>query len=300
MKAIMNMHISARNPNRKNAHKGGSGPLISTEYSYTLETGQPHYVLDIPKSTSMQSKSTSDTSQNINNMETSQKSTKTNCRTLTSLLEDSLVRLSLLQESERGLKTLEELCSLILRGYSNGNTFRTILATIDELGYEFQWQVLNSKNFGVPQNRERVFIVGHLRGTPRPQVFPITDSNPKTPEQLVGGSQGNRVYATSGTSVTLASQAGGQGAKTGLYAKTVRSGGRNSPHGSKQNWDSYEFDGQIRRLTPLECERLQGFPDNFTAIGADGKPISDSQRYKVLGNAVTVNVIKAIIERILI
>jgi hypothetical protein len=58
MKAILNMHISARNPNRKNAHKGGSGPLISEKYCYTLETGQPHYVLDIQKQTDTPSKYT--------------------------------------------------------------------------------------------------------------------------------------------------------------------------------------------------------------------------------------------------
>ena len=61
-----------------------------------------------------------------------------------------------------------------LLSHDNGNTFKTIISTLTELGYDLQWQVLNSKNFGVPQNRERVFIVGHIRGQPRPQVFPIT------------------------------------------------------------------------------------------------------------------------------
>lgn len=57
-------------------------------------------------------------------------------------------------------------------------------------------------------------------------------------------------------------------------------------------------DVRIRRLTPIECERLQGFPDNWTAEGIDG-PISDSQRYKMCGNAVTTNVIRNVFERIL-
>ncbi len=60
-----------------------------------------------------------------------------------------------------------------LLSHDNGNTFKTIISTLVELGYDLQWQVLNSKNFGVPQNRERVFIVGHLRGEPRPKIFPI-------------------------------------------------------------------------------------------------------------------------------
>lgn len=60
----------------------------------------------------------------------------------------------------------------------------------------------------------------------------------------------------------------------------------------KHNWDSYPINGRIRRLTPTECERLQGFPDGWT------NGISETQRYKCLGNAVTVNVIEAIMERI--
>jgi len=59
-------------------------------------------------------------------------------------------------------------------------------------------------------------------------------------------------------------------------------------------------DTQIRRLTPTECMRLQGFPDSWCDIGADGKEISDTQKYKMAGNAVTTNVIKAIIERLLL
>jgi len=100
---------------------------------------------------------------------------------------------------------------------NNGQDFLEVLYQMDEIGYDAEWQLLNSKDFGVPQNRERVFIIGHLRGWGGRKVFPITGSNSQTLKQIVGGSQGNRVYDPSGVSCTLASQAGGKGAKTGLY-----------------------------------------------------------------------------------
>ncbi len=181
--------------------------------------------------------------------------------------------------------------------------------------------MLNSKNFGVPQNRERVFIIGHLRGTSRPQIFPLRENTEadivlptltaryyggqanggyigNKPKQIIGGSHGYRVYDTAGTATTLASQAGGLGAKTGLYAVPLKFLERNQKNYQGEysfTLDSAQTGGimqgmKIRRLTPIECERLQGFPDNWTA------GISDSQRYKCLGNAVTVNVIKVIMD----
>lgn len=232
-----------------------------------------------------------------------------------------------------------------LLSHDAGRTFKVIVSTLAKLGYDIQWQVLNSKNFGVPQNRERVFIVGHLRGTPRPEVFPLTendsedivlptittrvtaDSNgtyvrERSPRQIIGGSQGGRVYDPSGISVTIASHGGGMGAKTGLYAVRVKEATKKgyteaqegdsinlAVPGSKtrrgrvgkgvaQTLDTgmqqYTPQGmKIRRLTPLECERLQGFPDQWT------EGVSDAQRYKTLGNAVTVNVVQAIVRKLL-
>ena len=71
-----------------------------------------------------------------------------------------------------------------LVNHKGGETFRTILRTLDELGYDVQWQVLNSKDYGVPQSRERVYLVGNLGGTPRPQVFPAP--RPGNPYSTVG------------------------------------------------------------------------------------------------------------------
>lgn len=77
----------------------------------------------------------------------------------------------ILRDKKPRLFLLENVKGLL--SHDNGKTFRTIIATLDELGYDLQWQVLNSKNFGVPQNRERVFIIGNRRGTERPNVFPL-------------------------------------------------------------------------------------------------------------------------------
>ena len=213
------------------------------------------------------------------------------------------------REKQPRLLLLENVKGLL--SHDKGITFYTIISTLDELGYDLQWQVLNSKNFGVPQNRERVFIVGHLRGTSRPEVFPIgqgykvddkiqSDQDRKearasclstrygqrwTDETYIrqglkeltkDSSQGYRVYDTEGVSTTLAGEAGGVGAKTGLY---LEESGEPLPI-------------KIRRLTPTECERLQGFPDGWT------EGVSDTQRYKTLGNAVTVNVVKEIVKNL--
>ena len=76
----------------------------------------------------------------------------------------------IIRKKQPRLLLLENVKGLL--SHDKGKTFATIISTLDELGYDIQWQVLNSKNHGVPQNRERVFIVGHLRGTSRPEVFP--------------------------------------------------------------------------------------------------------------------------------
>ncbi len=145
-----------------------------------------------------------------------------------------------------------------LLSHDSGRTFGTILSSLDELGYDIQWEVLNSKNFGVPQNRERVFIVGHLRKDSRPQIFSLGKDDAGNNQQLVSKSQTSR-------------------------------GVRNMSD-LKSRW---RHSMRIRKLTPKECERLQGFPDGWT------EGISDTQRYKTLGNAVTVNVVAEIAKRIL-
>lgn len=210
-----------------------------------------------------------------------------------------------------------------LLSHDSGRTFKTIIQTIDELGYDCQWQVLNSKNHGVPQNRERIYIVGHLRGTPRPEVFPITGdggadtrlpghvSNTLTARyegaQAVGTYIGeSKLNAQASIKVPEATKKGYAEATIGQAinlsvpnSKTRR--GRVSDiaptRDTGMQLHTLTDDVRIRRLTPVECERLQGFPDQWTAEGIDG-PISDTQRYKMCGNAVTTNVVQAVFDRI--
>ena len=220
-----------------------------------------------------------------------------------------------------------------------------------------------------------MFIIGHLRRECAGKIFPIKgnskeidaikeqttntltarytangagsyiiESQPPEIKQIVGGKQGQRIYDSSGISVTLSSQGGGQGATTGLYAIPVltpervekRQNGRRfkepedemftltsqdrhgvaiyqSPRGfNKEGYHqiaptltakTYQHNNHlienmtIRRLTPLECFRLQGFPD-WAYERAKEAGVSDSQLYKQAGNSVTVNVIYEIAKRI--
>jgi len=175
----------------------------------------------------------------------------------------------IVREKQPRLLLLENVKGLL--SHDKGATFYTIIATLDELGYDVQWQVLNSKNHGVPQNRERVFIIGYLRGTPRPEVFPFGEAN----SNITEGEGGRR-------------QPFIQNPKMMNYKKDYD----NSVAITATSYKEPPVVNAIRRLTPTECERLQGFPDGWT------EGVSDTQRYKTLGNAVTVNVIRDIIKKL--
>lgn len=285
-----------------------------------------------------------------------------------------------------------------LLSIGNGFDFARLLVEVGKHGYSLQWDTLNSKDFGVPQNRERVFIVGHLGKFGRREIFPLRPADGENPCKLneitQGVADGQRIYDGSGLARTLRAESGGQTGKTGLYAVKVlkpygstggvcglkiaenktgiastcaardykgisrhagnavvcmsirgqelqkqidvaptidtgcrdnltrkqtccavltpdraekRQNGRRIKEPGEPSFTLMAKDRQgvallgenirIRRLTPRECWRLQGFPDEyFDKAKAAG--ISDTQLYKQAGNSVTVNVARAIGERL--
>jgi DNA (cytosine-5)-methyltransferase 1 len=238
-----------------------------------------------------------------------------------------------------------------LLNHDGGRTFEIILEVLDGMGYDCQWELLDSQNFGVPQHRERIFLIGHLRGKPRPKVFPIgraSRSNDETNTQERKGREGlfsnisptldahyykggnarqyvvqtesrrdkeMRTY-TEGVVPTLTAQMGTGGGNV-PYVRPMLDVARvnKSPNGRliKDDGDPmYTITAQdrhgvqigdedgfaIRKLTPLECERLQGLPDGWTEFYDDGRRVSDSERYERCGRTITIPVVEAIGRRL--
>ena len=185
---------------------------------------------------------------------------------------------------------------------------KNLLSIDNGIGFLVEWKVYNSKDYGVPQNRERVYVVGHYGELPGQSLLPIRRESTATLSQIVGGSQGERVYDGNKISCTLSSQGGGCGAKTGLYTfvdinkkgsvqttDTARAllarYSKGQPNRTAECSGVLESDEsiRIRRLTPRECFRLQGFTDEqFDRAAAVN---SETQLYKQAGNAVTVNIV---------
>lgn len=263
---------------------------------------------------------------------------------------------------------LENVKGLLSSG--GGRDYLDYLSILDESGYDLEWQVLNSKDYGVPQNRERIYTIGHLRRKGRRKVLPLSRESSSHLKQLVGGMQSYRVYDPSGIATTLVGEGGGLGAKTGLYlidqsltepklteearcitarytagatkrtamnsgvleVQPILTQGIKVRNGTKQGYQLAEvgdsvdlsypssltrrarvgrgiahnlscscqmgavvWNGRvvkIRRLTPKECFRLQGFSDD---LFEKAKAVnSDAQLYKQAGNGVTVPVVYAI------
>lgn len=245
-----------------------------------------------------------------------------------------------------------------LLSIEGGRGMLFVLSEMDKRGYDAEWKVYNSKDYGVPQNRERVYIVGHLRTNSRREVLPVRRENATAVKQVGnivdtnsfgGNPQRGRVYSLSGISPCLNTCQGGglepkvlcsfgdlsnkstkltinsralisrytagitnhAGVNSGVlisdavdngdgidlnYPNSTTRGGRIKKQvshtlitQSKAGVIFKDNNLKIRRLTPRECWRLQGFTDEqFNAAQAVN---SDTQLYKQAGNAVTVNVV---------
>ncbi len=196
-----------------------------------------------------------------------------------------------------------------LTRHYHGNTLKIILRTLENLGYDVFYQVLVASDFGVPQARNRIYIICFRKDLeitsfnfPQPTYKKIyvkdileddeqakdcivnrTDlkfwKKDETPSlkliqigQINNGGQGERIYSINGHAITLSAYGGGVAGKTGAYL----------------------INGKIRRLTPRECARVQGYPEWFKI------PVNKSQAYKQFGNSVSVPVVEAIFKQILI
>ena len=196
------------------------------------------------------------------------------------------------REKQPSILFLENVKGLL--SHDKGETFRTIIESMDELGYDVEWQVLDSANW-VPQHRERIFIIGHLRGKSRSQVFSPHDTFQDQDDR-------NTNRKKEDISATLTTKQD-RYPNAGFVVEPVYDLSRDNYRGNGRriktnNEDSFtltiadkhgiRLDGKYRFFTPLECERLQGFPDGWT------EGVSDVQRYKQMGNAVTATVVEYI------
>ena len=163
-----------------------------------------------------------------------------------------------------------------------GRDFGSLLGGLAQLGYGWAYRVLNAKWFGVPQRRRRVFLVGHLADQRRAaQVLFDGESVRRDPQE-----------------------SGEQEQDPTKWTVPCIDASYGSKWGSNQWVDQFAAiiqprDGQttVRRLTPLECERAQGFPDDYTNILYKKRPAPDEQRYRAVGNSMAVPVMRWIGER---
>jgi DNA (cytosine-5)-methyltransferase 1 len=208
----------------------------------------------------------------------------------------------IIDELEPGWVIVENVPGLL--SCNRGKDFAVIISWLANRGYGVAWRVLDAQYFGVPQRRRRVFIVGHFGDGRAAQVlFESTGGGGKTAQIRQTG----QIVAETFT-VRTGKIGGGKG-YLGSTEKAMTLGGQNQwviasgQSGAEitqnisptltANHEAPILAPGLRRLTPLECERLQGFPDGWT----DGQ--SDAARYRQLGNAVAVPVVEWIAKRII-
>lgn len=146
--------------------------------------------------------------------------------------------------------------------HDNGKTFQVISNTLTkDLGYSLHYGIVRASDHGLPQHRPRLFMVG-FKDPQVPFTFPFKRELQFEMSDVMGGKVDRKI------------------------GFTLRVGGGRSPIDDRRNWDGYIVDGQVRRLTPGEGKKMQGFPDDFVF------PVSDAEAMKQLGNSVAVSAIQ--------
>jgi DNA (cytosine-5)-methyltransferase 1 len=211
--------------------------------------------------------------------------------------------------SDDGGNTFQEWINML--GGRSVNGLPILFPYDNALPYHLYWQVLNAKKHGVPQNRERVFLIGIRDDKDNNFRFPAEEYLSKRlkdvleeevddkyflSEKMVDGCNQGVIYNDKRLNETIAKNTLIEGEMKILdtYNKTIHDEcptlkKHHAENGDRKLWDGYK----IRRLTPRECFRLMDFPDTFTW------PVSDSQAYKQAGNSIVVRVLEKIIKNLL-
>jgi DNA (cytosine-5)-methyltransferase 1 len=146
--------------------------------------------------------------------------------------------------------------------HDEGKTFQVIKNTLTiDLGYSLHYSIVKASEHGLPQHRPRLFMVG-FKDPETPFEYPAKRQLEFNMSDVMKGKVDREI------------------------GFTLRVGGGRSPIDDRRNWDGYIVDGQVRRITPTEGKKMQGFPDDFEF------PVSNSEALKQLGNSVAVNAIQ--------
>jgi DNA (cytosine-5)-methyltransferase 1 len=165
-----------------------------------------------------------------------------------------------------------------LKNHDEGKTFKKIYKTLQDLNYTFDYKVIKASDFGLPQHRPRLYMVGFYKPLLKDMyqelsfTFPREIPLKKTVSDIFGG------FASTDIS----------GKKERKIGFTLRVGGGKSSIDDRRNWDGYIIDKKVVRINSRQGLEMMGFPKSFKM------PVSENQAMKQLGNSVAVNVVKAI------